>query len=403
MDNDVSIIGGGLIGHSLVAALSPLINMGLKVGIYESSLPYGGTSSYSPAFDDRCTALSIGSAKLFKNWNLWSQLKQHATAVNHIEVSEKDRFQTLTMEPPEPQTHLGYIVPNEWMGKCLINNSQSLGVECHYNQQIQTISFASDFAELHLESGDKVKSKLVIIADGGRSDLKKRLGIQSDVLDFNQVALVANITTQNTHQNSAFERFSHWGPMAMLPLSYHDQQKTSALVWSLPPDKAAELLAMPKLSFLESGQKQFGTRLGFWQNVSNISSYPLQRSFSTEQVRSRLVLLGNSAVSLHPVAGQGFNIGLRAVSALSETIKLQYTKNSVGQLGELLTYQNLIYPDQQQLIHFCDALIKIHDTSTCHYPRSFALGLLDHHMISKGIFTRKAMGLSPEQVFERNI
>lgn len=402
-DNDICIIGGGFIGHSLIAALASQIKQGLRVSILESSQPTESTGSYSPAFDDRCTAISAGSTRLFKNWNLWPQIQQHATQVNHIEVSEKGRFQTLTMETPNSQDQLGYIIPNQWMGTCLIKNSQALGAACLYNQSVRSINFANDHAEVQLETGKIATSKLVIIADGGRSDLKKNLGIHTDILDFNQIALVTNITTQEAHQNSAFERFSHWGPMAMLPVSGHDQQNTSALVWSVTPEKATELLEMPMLSFLQQGQEQFGTRLGYWKNASKISSYPLSRSFSSEQVRSRLVLLGNSAVSLHPVAGQGLNLGLRAVSGLANTITSQLTENSLGQLSGLLKYQNQIRSDQQQLIHSCDALIKIHDNPIFHYPRSLALGLLDHHLISKSIFTRKAMGLSPEQIFDRKL
>lgn len=396
---DIAIIGGGMIGHSLIAALKPYIQNGTTVTLLDSAAEHLSAQPASPAFDDRATALSLGSQTLLAEWGLWDTLRQHATAVNSIEVSEQGAFNTLNMA--NDNDPLGYIIPNRWFGQCLTQHSQSLPTTLHYGTTATAVSFSTDHATITLQNDTVIRAKLVVLADGGRSQIATSLGFVTDTLDFHQQAIVATIETQHVHNNRAFERFTPLGPMAMLPLTTGPLKNQCALVWSVKPEQAEALKNCGEPEFLAAGQAAFGARLGQWRQTSSRKTYPLIRQYRPEQVRKRLVLLGNSAVNLHPVAGQGFNLALRATAALAASIGNQ--PSDPGQLSGLLGYAETIHSDQLAVMHFCDQLIHIHDQPLLKIPRRLALGLLDHHRLSKSWLTGFSMGTMPSQKFTRSV
>jgi len=396
---DIAIIGGGMIGHSLIAALAKPIQMGLQVALIDAGAQQPSGQSASPAFDDRATAVSLGSKRLLDQWGLWSLIGDAATPVRHIEVSEQGAFNTLNMGEQESGTDpLGYIVPNRWLGHCLLKHSQQLPVDLFFDATATNIQFEAERALIHLKDHPTLSAKLVVLADGGRSDLTQQLGFFADTKDFHQQAVVASIETQLPHHNRAFERFTPLGPMALLPIKIGQSHRHSALVWSVTPECAAKLAQMDDSDFLRSAQNAFGDRLGNWLRASERSQYPLVRVYRPEQVRSRLVLLGNSAANLHPVAGQGFNLALRAVAALSDTLQDQ---PDPGDLAGLMAYADRIRADQHLVMTLCDQLIDVHEQPLFTWPRRGLLGMLDHHRISKGLFAKFTMGILPSQQFSR--
>lgn len=402
--SDIAIIGGGLVGHSLCAALRqsrPELSICMLEATSQPDTQQ--LAGYSPAFDDRSTALSLGSAQLLEHWQLWSPLQPLACTIEQIEISEQGGLKTAWLEADQiQQPAMGYVLPNRWLGQHLYQHSQQLGIQILHNAEVQQLSFTANHAVLHCQDQRQIQAKLVVLADGGRSGLKQALGIQTQVLDFHQQAIIANIETSEAHQHRAYERFTGDGAIALLPLIGPDQKPINALVWSVSDQRLPDLMSLSDTEFLNQAQKTFGGRLGRWQRVSKRHHYPLKRSFTPEQVRSRLVLLGNSAVSLHPIAGQGLNLALRAVSALVSQLT-QYSDPDPGNLTDLLAYQRRIEKDQQILMDFCDGLIKgfaIHGTSP-KLLRAMGIGLLDQHSLVKSAFARVTMGKDHFQRHER--
>ena len=383
---DIAIIGGGLVGNALAHALMPAINKGLSVTICESSNPTQDIVTYSPAFDNRTTALSAASVNLLKHWEIWPHIQTHAATVDSIEVSEKGGWHQIQLQSPR-QSSLGQIVPNQVLGQGLLSGLKNSKVQYRYNTSINSLSFTADHIDLTTSAGT-LNAKLVVLADGGRSDLKRSLGIADHKLDFHQQAIITNVRTGKNHGNVAFERFTEMGPMALLPMF---EPNLSALVWSVPADSANKLLAIDDIAFIDQAERYFGLRLGVWKSATPRTAYPLIRTLALEQVRSRLVLIGNSALTLHPVAGQGFNLALRSIDLLAGTVM---GKSDPGDLGPLSNYQDLIQPDQQKIMHFCDRLVTGFASKGTRIPRALGMHMLDHHRYTKAEFVAYAMGLS---------
>ncbi len=391
---DIVIIGAGLVGYSLVASLKDRLQADLKVAVIDSIEAPTLDSNLSPSFDDRSTALNAKSIQLLQQWQIWPHLKSYCCAIKQIEISDQGGLKTINLDSNDSGVDaFGYVAPNKFMGQALLSIAQKLPVDFYYGCDIKCFKFQAEkvIVSSQLET---LSGSLIVLADGGRSEIKTKLGIQDDVVDFSQTAIVANIQTSLPNNHLAYERFADHGPMAMLPLS----EKTSALVWSVDTSQAKEIMELDDQSFLNQAWQNFGGRLGQWQKTSKRSSYPLKRVKSEEMVRSRLILLGNSAATLHPVAGQGFNLALRAVEALANSIHKTESKH-LGQLTQLLKVKAAIENDQHWTIRFCDELVNGfgHRNLAAKLGRAAAMGLFDQHNNFKGIFSRYAMGLGRGQ------
>ncbi|WP_428242453.1 FAD-dependent monooxygenase [Gynuella sp.] len=401
---DLVIIGGGLVGHALLAALTPLYSQGARIALLESTPEPDQQQvvGYSPAFDDRSTAISAGSIQMLQKWGLWTGLRDYAEAIRHIQISEKGGPATAELHAEDHQPALGYVIPNRALGTALLSQSRKLPVTLKFSTTVEQLQFLPEYVVLKTQQQEKMTARLVIIAEGGRSELKSRLGIQEQRLHFHQHAIIANVAHQQAHQNWAYERFSESGPLAMLPLTMQHNRSVSALVWSVDEQQVDELMALPASMFLARLQQQFGSRLGILNDISDRFNYPLVRTYTPEQVRSRLVLLGNSAVSLHPVAGQGLNLALRAVSSLAQTL-IQQQPAQLGQLTPLLHYQQRIQQDQLWVMEFCDKLVQGFSLPGLKPVRALGLGVLDRHTVAKELFSRYAMGLAGSQLHENRL
>ena len=221
--------------------------------------------------------------------------------------------------------------------------------------------------ELAIESDGQqqlINSQLLVVADGGDSACAKMLGIQQHSKAYDHSAIIANISLDQPHNKVAYERFTNQGPMALLPLTDYKYSHRCALVWTQPSDKADELMASDDSVFLSQLQTDFGHRLGQFKQVGERVSYPLALTTSEEQVRRRLVVVGNAAHSLHPVAGQGFNLSLRDIECLSQCLANQPSKTDAGELGPLLNYQHQREKDQRNTLIFTDNLTKLFGLSS---------------------------------------
>ena len=396
---DITIIGGGLVGYSLATALAKQFGDRLAVALVESTpQPDQGQFSYSPSFDDRSTALSLGSKILLHQWGLWDGLSPQGAAIEQIEVSEQGGIKTATLANDNRTQPYGYVLPNRWIGQVLVNQAQHLPTQFFYDQEISRLQFNPQ--DVTLFSGEQpfANTKLVILAEGGRSPLKQQLGILDQQLDFQQRAFVANVETRQPHNQQAFERFTESGPMALLPLK---DPHHSALVWSVDNRLAPSIEHLDLASFSHQANEVFGYRLGAWKQVSAPASYPLTRKKAFEQVRSRLVCIGNSAVTLHPVAGQGLNLALRAVQAFVVTLtEAMEADSDPGNLSTLQAFAERVTNDQDRVTAFCDGIVKGFgiDAPGSRWVRALGLGLLDQHSVLKSLFAEHAMGMASGQL-----
>jgi ubiquinone biosynthesis UbiH/UbiF/VisC/COQ6 family hydroxylase len=264
---------------------------------------------------------------------------------------------------------------------------------------VETVTFAADAASVCIKEGEetrKLTTRLLVVADGARSSLRDSLGIASEQRDYDQHAVIANVQSQLPHNGRAFERFTANGPLAFLPTGGEARPDLSAIVWTQSPERASALKAMDEQAFLDELQEAFGYRLGRLQKVGERFDYPLSLLQSKEQVRSRVVVVGNAAHSLHPVAGQGYNLALRALMRLLENLaEAQRQGTDIGDSEVLRHYYEAQRGDQFETVQFSHlaATLFMSDTLPLAVGRDLGLVGLDVLPGLKSLFVRQAAGL----------
>lgn len=385
---DIAIIGGGLVGASLALALQ----QGAQERDWSIALiePYAPGDSYQPSYDVRASALTYGSQQIYARLGIWPQVAQRAEAIRDIHVSDKGHFAAAHMSAQqEAVPALGYVVENAWLGHCLWHALDSKNVQWHCPAQVEQMQATTQGYRLKLQDGTELQAKLAILADGGRSNLREQLGIYAQVTSYGQTAIISTVSPERAHQGLAFERFTATGPMALLPLP----ENRCVLIWTRPPAEAERLAALSDEAFLTELQDNFGYRLGAFKQVGSKHLYPLSLVQSTEQIRRNLVVLGNSAHSLHPIAGQGYNLSLRDALALAE--HLLASQAELGDLATLQAYQASQQQDQDLVIGFSDRSTRLFSNAQPLLVTGRNLGLLGLDLCppAKSFFTRYAMGL----------
>lgn len=402
---DVVIAGGGMVGASLALALSRFGEGQLSVLLVESfPLPAANSAPvYRPSFDARSTALSFGSRQILESIGTWEALQKHLTPITRIHVSDRGHIGSALLTATEQGWDaLGYVVENAWLGNVLLTALHSApGVECRSPASVTDVETGSGLARFCLgNSNDKaeyISSRLLAVADGAQSGLRSALGISGKVVDYTQSAVIANVCFENPHGGTAYERFTDQGPLALLPLSDSAQgEPRAALVWTLSPDEADAMLAATDEAFLARLQQRFGYRQGRLLRVGERASFPLQLVEAEEQVRPNIVVIGNAAHSLHPVAGQGFNLALRDVARLAR----QLAQAPAEQLGELTLLQAYVRQqdiDQRSTVEFSHRLPALFARSHPLFSLGRNLGLLalDTLPAAKSRFVELAAGLAP--------
>lgn len=405
---DVVIAGGGMVGASLALQLSQYSLKKIKILLVESFPIPAKTAAdertapvYSPGFDARSTALSYGSRLILESLKLWPLLAQHSASINSIHVSDRGHFGSATMSGKTMGwPALGYVVENAWLGNVLLSQlRQQPNVHFLTPASVASIKSLQQGVELVVKqqtSTVHVHAQLAVIADGANSGLRQQLGINASTNDYQQTALIANVSFQQPHQGCAYERFTDQGPMALLPLSDSELgEPRAALVWSLPVTEAEFLLNCDEQIFLQRLQQRFGHRQGKFTRVGDRFSFPLQLIQAQEQVRSGVVVMGNAAHSLHPVAGQGFNLALRDSCCLSKLLVAAFANNKpLGELALLDQYLQQQRFDQQKIITFSDRLPALFNARQLPLSilRAIGLGVLDLTPPLKNNFIAHAAG-----------
>ncbi|MCQ2033006.1 2-octaprenyl-6-methoxyphenyl hydroxylase [Stutzerimonas kunmingensis] len=384
----LAIIGGGLVGASLALALQDGARArGWCIHLIE---PFEPGHEYQPSYDARSTALSYGTRLIYQRLGLWEHIAERAEPILRIHVSERGSFGAARLDSAnEGVEALGYVVENAWIGHCLWQALDDQVVVRHCPAEVERLEPIATGYRLSFTDGQQLQCDLTVLADGGRSGLREQLGIQVSRRPYGQTALIANITPGKPHGGLAFERFTEDGPMALLPL----QDDRCALVWTRSQVDAARLAQAHEAAFLAELQEAFGYRLGALQQVGARHLYPLTLIEAEEQVRSGLVVLGNAAHSLHPIAGQGYNLSLRDVDALS--VALLRSDAALGDLAMLQEYARRQRFDQRVTVGFSDQVTRLFGDSGRLVAAGRNLGLLGLDLMpaAKRWFARQAMGL----------
>ncbi|MFP8967620.1 2-octaprenyl-6-methoxyphenyl hydroxylase [Pokkaliibacter sp. CJK22405] len=401
---DILIVGGGLVGASLACALLPYArSTGLSIAVVEQvALPSEQSQPWQPSYDARGTALSFGTRLIYEDMGLWQQLSEHASPIEHIHVSDQGHYGTTRLHAEEEGVPaLGYVVENHWVGRVLhgaLSNEEAIEWLCPAT--VTGIVMQADGAAVTIDQqgGKKtLKASLVVMADGGRSALATELGLDYLEMPYHQSALVSTITPSHHHNQVAYERFTEEGPLALLPLENGaDGKPRMALVWTTPEEELEARMEWVEDDFLAAVQDAFGYRLGRFEKMGERYAYPLALKQAREQIRSRLVVLGNAAHSLHPIAGQGYNLALRSVAMLAQLLQEAHQQGrDVGHLDTLQRFLEMRQQDQLLTIGFSDKVMKLFSQ-----PRWPARLARDTGLVALNLFAparhrlaRAAMGL----------
>jgi len=358
-DVEVAIVGGGMVGASLALALT---GSGRRVALIEAVV---ADAAGQPSFDDRTSALGNGSRRIFEALGVWQHLQPYAGAVREIRVSDAGHFGAARLSAAEQGLDaLGYVVSNRHIGAALwrqLAAHPEILVRCP--ARVLDVQLGADHVQLSLQAGtdgdvsqgtraERLSARVVVAADGAQSLVRSAAGISALIEDYQQVAVVVHVATDRPAAGIAYERFTATGPLAVLPLA--DGRYT--VVWTVAPERATQLLALADAAFVDELQRSFGWRIGRIVRAGARASYPLRLSRADGLTGQRAVLVGNAAQALHPVAGQGFNLGLRDAALLAEVLA---AAPDPGAPAVLEDYERRRATDRRGMIGFTDGLVKL--------------------------------------------
>ena len=395
MTYDVAIVGGGMVGATLAVALAPL---NLRVALIEA-IPHNAAAQ--PSFDERTTALSNGSRRILEGIGVWSALDALATPIARIHVSDQGRFGFARIDAAEQGLKaMGYVVANRALGGALWSRLSSRETKVFCPAVLSGLTANDEAVKIEIaEAGANIAidAKLIVAADGAQSVVRSAFGVAAEVRDYGQTAVITTVLPQRFHDNVAYERFTPEGPLALLPLD----GGRCTLVLTLARDAAQSALAWSDQEFLAEVQRRFGFRLGRFLKVGRRVPYPLSLTQSERTSAPRCVIIGNAAQGLHPVAGMGFNLGLRDVASLAELIAenargdADARKNADPGNAQLLhEYDAWRSADRGGVIAFTDGLVRMFSNPSSLVARVRNLGLLAFDLLppAKSALSRLSTG-----------
>ncbi|MGF1739011.1 2-octaprenyl-6-methoxyphenyl hydroxylase [Photobacterium satsumensis] len=387
---DVVIAGGAMAGATLAIALDKLGGGQLKIAIVEAVEP---KLDLHPGYDARSIAISLGSAQQLDSIGCWQALSGVATAISQIHVSDRGHAGIVHLDARERAVDaLGYVVELADAGRVFHRKLAKLDrVDLICPAKIAGIERHQHGVDLILDNGDQLQSRLVVAADGAQSSVGDMLGLGRSEYDFEQVAVIANVTTDEAHQGRAFERFTPHGPVALLPMS----EGRSSLVWCIRPGDQAEVMGWSDEMFLAKLQEAFGWRLGRLSHTGVRHAYPLLLRQSLRLTSHRVAVVGNAAQTLHPIAGQGFNLGLRDVMSLAEEICCEWAQaGDAGHTRVLSRYRQRREPDREATVGMTAGLVGIFANDSMPFVAGRNLGLMAMECVDvlKAPLVRRAMG-----------
>lgn len=386
---DLIVSGGGLVGASLACALA---EQGLRIALVEAQ-PLPATDR--PSYDDRSLALAYGTRRIFQGMGLWQDLAQVAIPILRVHVSELGSPGFARLDHREEGVEaLGYVVEARALGQVLAARLRGLsGVDLFCPASLEEVILRPDAVQVRLCLGERsvwLAAKLLAAADGAHSKVRQQLGIPVLQWDYGQTAVIANITPELPHRNIAYERFTPSGPLALLPMS----EGRCAVVCTVDNARRDALLGLDERGFLAHLQARFGDRLGCFQRVGRRQAYPLWMVKARAHFRQRVAVLGNAAHTLHPIAAQGFNVGIRDVAALAEVVmEARQAGGDIGERAVLQRYADWRRWDQRRALAFTDGLTRLFGNPWLGPARRLGLVAFDLLPLAKHLLARQSMGL----------
>jgi len=354
---DLAIVGGGLVGASLAVALA---DTPLRIALIEAAPP----PATAPAWDERCIALNDASRQIFAALGVWETIAPQAAPITATHISERGRFGVTRFHAAEAGLPaLGYNTPMRALGAVLMARvaaQPNLRLLCP--ERLEGLSLGAEGAELRLASGNTLRAQLLVAADGAGSAVRRLLGFEAELRDYRQTALVTAVRVQRDPAGIAYERFTPEGPFALLPKpgAVDSDGHPCSLIWTLPGERAEALRDTPEAEFLALAEDCFGERLGRFRALGRRLLHPLQRSLAEQLTAPGVVFCGNAAQSLHPVAAQGFNLGLRDVAALSAALRAAASEGaSLADPARLSAYVQAREQDRRRTADFTDQLVRL--------------------------------------------
>ena len=393
IDYDIIIAGGGMIGTSLALALAPLR---LKVAVVEA---VAREAADQPSFDDRSTALSRSSQRSFEAIGLWDAIVAASTPILHIHVSDKGRFGFAHIDAVEQNVEaLGYVVINRVLGEVLQAALADSGTDVRCPARISAVQKDAECLHVRIDEAGgtaELTTRLLVAADGANSTVRDLVGIGATRTDYQQVAVIGNVLPEQPPANRAFERFTEEGPVAMLPVA----DNRAAFVWIQSPGQAEQSLQLDDAAFTSALQATFGRRLGKFSKIGKRTAYPLALSKANMMTATRSVVVGNAAHGLHPVAAQGFNLGMRDVATLCDCIADALNSGpgaDCGDMAILERYARWRRADHEKLVRFTDGLVRLFGDNRRSIRFLRNAGMLGFDLVPgvRRVFARHTMGLA---------
>lgn len=392
---DMIIVGGGMVGASLAISLA---HSGLRLALIEAYTP--GAES-QPSYDDRAIALAYGTRRIFEATGVWPSLAEVAEPIHDIHVSDRGHFGfTRLSAADEGVPALGHVVTARELGHVLLHQMrQDASLEVIAPARVIGFEDQGDQVRVEVERDGLMSSlecRLLVAADGGNSSIREQLDVPIQRWEYGQSAVVTNITPAQPHRNVAYERFTDSGPVALLPMT----EQRCAVVWTVRDEQLEPVLALDDDAFLSALQKRFGYRLGRFLRVGRRAAYRLSLLRARESVRGRVAVIGNAAHTLHPIAGQGFNLGIRDVAALAEVVDSVFRAGGdIGAAENLAVYEGWRSAEQRNVALATDALARLFSNPLGAVRLGRNLGLLAMDLLpgAKHPLARAAMGMLGRQ------
>jgi len=393
---DLILVGGGMVGLAMAAALAP---SGLSILLIErqplDQAQLKNESVKASDFGLRVSAISPANRQFLQALGAWQHLpSKRMASYQQMQVWDGDgqgciHFSAADLAQPD----LGVIIENKLLQSALLKQINSFGnVSCCFDNSVESLDQRADGVSLQLADGQRTSGKLLIAADGAHSKIRQLLDINLSEMDYQQTAFVANVKTELPHQDTAWQRFTPFGPVAFLPLP---QPNLCSVVWSLDNDKAAVVKDLSKAEFAKQLQIAFESRLGVIELVSEFAGFPLVKRHAKDYLCHRVALVGDAAHTIHPLAGQGVNIGFQDVQALSSLIiELQQAERDWGLAANLRPFERSRKTENLMMQNAMSGFKNLFasDNMLVTVARNLGMNLLDRNQFVKNEVIKKAMG-----------